>query len=100
MAFFDSVFAFIERITTFELAYPSRLVCLVLLDYIMIVTLIALRKRRVRLKDCYFCYCLSSRNNVISRETVSEYDYLHYDEIVAYPVLGITRDTVYFLITN
>ena len=100
MLVFDAMFEFIEHVTNFNLEYPSRLVCLVLVDYILVLVLIALRKRKVRLKDCYFCYCMTSRNNVVSRETVSEYEYLHYDEIVGYPVLGITRDTIYFLITD
>ena len=64
-------------------------------SYLVYVFLLA----RVRYKR-YFAYCVGSRRNVVSKERVSRWEWDNYDSCVQYPVLGITRDTIYFLVDS
>lgn len=69
-------------------------------EYIAIVALnfaYCLVMARVRYRR-YFAYCDGSRRNVFAKERVSANEWKHYDRYVNYPVLTMTKDTIYFLV--
>ena len=47
-----------------------------------------------------FAYCDGSIRHVVSREIVDRASFMNYDLMVSYPVLHISRDTIYFDIVD
>lgn len=46
----------------------------------------------------YFAYCDGSMRHVASKDIVTKAMFIDYDSYVAYPVLHISKDTIYFKI--
>ena len=66
----------------------------------VLLMFIAIVRRRRRFADCYtFCYCDGSMRHVISRETVTFDQFVTYDSAVSYPVLHMSDDTIWFLVS-
>lgn len=72
-----------------------------ILIYFVAAVMFAMLKAAIRTRQTKyaFYFCDGSRQKIISVELVSSYQYQHYDMYYQYPVLHITSNAVYFLVS-
>ena len=64
--------------------------------FVLLMFIARVRRKNMTCDTYYFAYCDGSMRHVVAKEIVPRDVFISYDTFVAYPVLHISRDTIYF----